>query len=142
MTRLECLTQVVWLDTVERMPIPQPTVAHESTLITTLGFRAVWLHLQLSGPAAAVHCPRDREILTLVATRPSGMTLDDLTHTLHRFGCARPAAAHRIRALADEGFLALSVHDGQSTVDLPPNDLDWIASQTASTNDEKGQVDA
>lgn len=125
-----------------RMPIANTmTVEVPESALRTLGLRAIWLHLQMSGPAAAVLTPRDREILTLVATRP-GITLEGLADLLRTSGSPRSSATFRVTSLVGEGFVD-ATRDGQRAatddapaevvIDLPEPDLQWIAEQ-ATTN--------
>lgn len=127
---MRSLTGLISLDTIADMPLPttMPDLdAHPQTLVV-LGLRAAWLHLHLTSPAGTVLTPRDREILTLVATSPAGMDLDALTDRLRPLnGLTHSSALRWIHRLAGQGWLeATGAH-----IDLPRADLDWITQQGA-----------
>lgn len=124
------------------MSVETGTINVPDETLRALGLRAIWLHIQLSGPAAATMTPRDREILTLVATRPS-ITLQGLTDLLRSNGHPRPNSRARVLTLATEGFIDARVDgryattrdvDDQVVVDLTAADLRWIADQLAATD--------
>lgn len=124
-----------------RMPIADTTTVQLSgSALKVLGLRAIWLHMLLSGPAAGALAPRDREILTLVATRP-GITLAELTDLLRLNGSPRPSVRFRVLSLVSEGFIDATRDDRRAATDDDPTevvidltraDLHWIAEQTTA----------
>ena len=79
------------------------TQALERTTIQALGLRALWLHLQLTGVEALALAPRDRELITLVATRPRGVPLSDLLTRMRTTSALNAEAGrHWIQRLVDQ----------------------------------------
>lgn len=91
-------------------------------LLSTIAWRAVWLHAALTGPVADVRAPRDREALALVATSPFGVGAAAGAAHLRRLGVSTDAATHVFRALASRGLLSVT----DERFDLPVTDLHWI----------------
>jgi hypothetical protein len=112
------------------MPLPNPwTLELEPATVLTLGIRAAWLHLHLVDPRIDALAPRDRELLTLVATRPHGIPQRTLVDLQRRLG-VQPAAAERwIDRLIAQGWLERRHADPGPVIDLPAPDLDWIGHQ-------------
>lgn len=99
-----------------------------------LGLRATWLHQKLGQPALEVTTPRDREILTMVATSPHGLTQSDLVDLQRRLGTTSPASAARWidRLVAERWLEVLSDSDPDNpTVDLPAQVRHDLAAQAA-----------
>lgn len=86
-----------------------------------LGLRAQWLHTQLNQPAMEIAVPRDRELLTLVATTPTGVARSFLIDAQRRLGTTTPGAAGRwVDALVFSGVLEVSEPDAEDPwIDIP-----------------------
>ncbi|WP_313535474.1 hypothetical protein [Arsenicicoccus bolidensis] len=106
------------------------TQALERTTIQALGLRALWLHLQLTGVEALALAPRDRELITLVATRPRGVPLTDLLTRMRTTSALNAEAGrHWIQRLVDQGWLSVREDDQGLSIDLAEEDLAWITAQ-------------
>ena len=106
------------------------TQALERTTIQALGLRALWLHLQLTGVEALALAPRDRELITLVATRPRGVPLTDLLTRMRTTSALNAEAGrHWIQRLVDQGWLSVREDDQGLCIDLAEEDLAWITAQ-------------
>lgn len=118
------------VDSMAGMPIPQTgTPDIEPGALLSLGLRAAWLHLHLTSPAALALAPRDRETLTLVATRPHGITHQSLVEHLHAVGVSTTSAVHWIDRLIAQGWISRTGNASDALVDLPAADLEWISEQ-------------
>jgi hypothetical protein len=109
--------------------MPTPTswnIDFEPSTVLALGIRAAWLHLQLTGPAADALAPRDRELLTLVATRPTGLAESALVDLQRRLGVQPGASVRWLDRLIAQGWIERHLEDDEPRIDLPAPDLDWI----------------
>lgn len=125
------LTSRNGLDTMADMPIPdawQPDL--EPTTLLTLGLRAAWLHMQLVTAAGQVLAPRQREVLTCVATRPYGMPEPQLRSRMRALGLVDGDADTELHRLIGQGWLSAHDHAGQTWIDLPEADVTWIGAHT------------
>lgn len=101
-------------------------------ILAQLGWRTVWLHGLLTGSVAdaaggeLLLAPRDRELLTLVATSVLGVDGRQARRQLRRFGSTPRSAQVAIDRLVELGVL--SQHGPR--LDLPAQDLAWIAART------------
>lgn len=98
-----------------------------------LAWRAIWLHAAITGPTSALLAPREREALTLVATSVLGVHVESVhTHLRHTGSTQRSAlvSVHRLQALG----LVSVVGD---LVDLPEDDLEWIARHSTVSPDQE-----
>jgi|GEM_PF-2054117 len=121
------------VDNMAVMPMPKnfPPGVEVQALIS-LGLRAAWLHMHLTGTAAAALSPRDREILTLVATRPQGIAQQDLVDQLRLRGVSTVWAAVRyVDRLIADGWLHRRGGHSDAVIDLPVQDSQWIASHAS-----------
>lgn len=113
--------------TTTKDPDPRSTLLH-------LGLRAAWLHQTLRQPALEVITPRDREILTTVATSPTGATRSDLVDLQRRLGTTTTDSATRwINRLVSERWLEFlpGSDPDDPTVDLPAQVRDDLAARAA-----------
>ena len=113
------------------MPIPdtwQPDL--EPATLLTLGLRGAWLHMQLVTAAGQVLAPRQREVLTCVATRPYGMPEEHLRSRMRALGLVDGDADTELRRLIGQGWLSAHDHAGQTWIDLPEADVSWIGAHT------------
>lgn len=118
------------VDSMQDMPIPNDwTITVEPAAVLALGVRAAWLHMVLASPSGDVLAPRDREILTLVATRPHGVDLSDLTSLLRRLGVTHGAALHWVDRLVGQGWLSRTGDPAFAVIDLPATDAAWVTDQ-------------
>ena len=109
--------------------MPTPTswnIDFEPSTVLALGIRAAWLHLQMTGPAADALAPRDRELLTLVATRPTGLPESALVDLQRRLGVQPGASLRWLDRLIAQGWIERHLEDDEPRIDLPAPDLDWI----------------
>lgn len=109
--------------------MPTPTswnIDFEPSTVLALGIRAAWLHLQMTGPAADALAPRDRELLTLVATRPTGLAESALVDLQRRLGVQPGASVRWLDRLIAQGWIERHLEDDEPRIDLPAPDLDWI----------------
>jgi len=109
--------------------MPTPTswnIDFEPSTVLALGIRAAWLHLQMTGPAADALAPRDRELLTLVATRPTGLPESALVDLQRRLGVQPGASVRWLDRLIAQGWIERHLEDDEPRIDLPAPDLDWI----------------
>jgi len=109
--------------------MPTPTswnIVFEPSTVLALGIRAAWLHLQMTGPAADALAPRDRELLTLVATRPTGLPESALVDLQRRLGVQPGASVRWLDRLIAQGWIERHLEDDEPRIDLPAPDLDWI----------------
>ena len=103
----------------------------EPLTVVTLGLRAVWLHMAVTGPGAARLTSRDRDALALTATSAYGVPVEAVVRYLRRGGASPNAALACARRLVLEGSLSSSSQldltgDG-AVIDLPLEDRAWIA---------------
>lgn len=106
----------------------------EPLTVVTLGLRAVWLHLAITGPGAAVLTSRDRDALALTATSAYGVSAETVARYLRRGGASPAAALACVRRLVVEGYLSSSQADpagDEAVIDLPVEDRSWIAATAA-----------
>lgn len=125
---MNALTSMSQLDTMADMPIPsswQPDL--EPATLLTLGLRAAWLHMQLVTSAGQVLAPRQREILTCVATRPYGMPEAQVRSRMRALGLIDGDADTELHRLIGQGWLSAHDHAGQTWLDLPEPDVAWIS---------------
>lgn len=106
----------------ERTPFPPVQT------VLYVGARAIWLHMAITGPRSASLTPRDRDVLTLVATRPNGATLDEITDLLRRNGTTTGHPTRWVQRLIAEGWLSAS----GNTIDLPAQDRAWLTETVSS----------
>lgn len=107
----------------------EPTPMDRDTVLTA-GLRAMWLHLMLTSPAADALSPRERELLTLVATNPQGATAKQCSRQLRLGGLDEHAATRVHNALVQGGWLVYRIGPGEHQVlDLIEEDRVWIAQQ-------------
>lgn len=95
-------------------------------LLGALGWRAVWLHVALTDAGEGLS-PKDRDLITLVATSALGVDTRTAAVFLRRFGTTPQATLRRIRQLVAAGYLSLD--QDETRVDLPLADLEWIRSR-------------
>lgn len=115
------------------MPIPStwPPGLETQTLIT-LGLRAAWLHMHLTGSTAIALAPRDREILTLVATRPLGIAQEELVTQMRVRGASGSTGSLRyVDRLIADGWLSRRGSHRDAVIDLPGHDSEWITNHAA-----------
>jgi len=79
-----------------------------------------------TGPAADALAPRDRELLTLVATRPTGLPESALVDLQRRLGVQPGASVRWLDRLIAQGWIERHLEDDEPRIDLPAPDLDWI----------------
>lgn len=96
--------------------------------VLALGARALWLDMANTGSRSASLTPRDRNVLALVATRPHGATLAEITDLLRRAGAAPDNATRWVHRLVAEGWLSRE----EDRLDLPTDDLALLADITSS----------
>ena len=102
----------------------------EPLTVVTLGLRAAWLHMAVTGQGAAMLTSRDRDALALTATSAYGVPADAIVRYLRRGGASPAAALACVRRLVIEGYLSSSPSDvvlEDAVVDLPVEDRAWIA---------------
>ena len=111
------------------MPIPTDLHRHtdEQTLLT-LGLRATWLHLHLTGEAGLILSPREREVLVLVATSPRAVPEHLLLRRMHDLGVTA-GTARRVLTHLTHGWLSVRDTHEELLYDLPQEDLDYIHTQ-------------
>lgn len=100
----------------------------------SLGLRAQWLHVQLNQPAMEIAVPRDRELLTMVATAAFGLAHSTLVDVQRRLGTTTPSAAGRwIDQMVASGWI--EVVDGSDPndprIDVPRSVRERIAHHAA-----------
>lgn len=120
------------------------TTPREAVHFVLLGLRAAWLNERLHQPALEVITPRDRELITMVATSPFGVSRSGLIDLQRRLGTTTPGNAVRwVDRLVAEGWLEF-LPDGapdDPRVDLPAqvrNDLAAQADQLLNHHHESG----
>lgn len=105
------------------MALPQSiSTGLDQVSAQTLGWRAQWLRLHLTGPAAGGLTHRDRAALTLVATSVDGVSASQLVDALRRVGVDQRSACMRVNQLVEERWLE---RNGE-VIDLPAADVQWI----------------
>ena len=124
---MDVLTSNREVDSMAGMPTsPSRNIDFEPSTVLTLGIRAAWLHLHMTGPAADALAPRDRELLTLVATRPTGLPERALLDLQRRLGVQPAASVRWLDRLISQGWIDRHLENGETRIDLPAPDLDWI----------------
>jgi hypothetical protein len=124
---MDVLTSNREVDNMADMPTPTSwNIDFEPSTVLALGIRAAWLHLQMTGPAADALAPRDRELLTLVATRPTGLPESALVDLQRRLGVQPGASVRWLDRLIAQGWIERHLEDDEPRIDLPAPDLDWI----------------
>lgn len=106
----------------------------DRTTTVSLGLRAQWLHMQLNQPAMEIAVPRDRELLTMVATSAYGLTRSALVDKQRRLGTTTPSSAGRwIDQMVASGWM--EVVDGSDPsdprLDVPRSVREQIAHRVA-----------
>ncbi len=91
-------------------------------VLALLAWRTVWLHAALTSPRAALLAPRDRELLSLVATSALGVDVDLALRHLRRAGSSSHAGGSCIARLLALDYVSLT----DDRIDLPLQDLRWI----------------
>lgn len=102
-----------------------------------LGLRAQWLHAQLNQPAMEIAAPRDRELLTMVATSTYGVARSALVDLQRRLGTTTPGSAGRwVDQMVSSGWLE-AAPDADPTdprIDLPQSVREEISHRAAALN--------
>lgn len=124
---LEPLTPRGELDTMTVMMIPpdHDLAGCDTRQLLTLGLRATWLRMCLSGRSAAM-TPLDRDVLTAVAISPHGLVEADL---LARARHMTPGSAHAWIEHLCTTWLTRRYVDDTAVIDLPTDDRAWIAAR-------------
>ena len=84
----------------------------EPLTVVTLGLRAAWLHMAVTGPGAAMLTSRDRDALALTATSAYGVPADAIVRYLRRGGASPTAALACVRRLVIEVPVLVTVRRG------------------------------
>lgn len=99
-----------------------------------MGLRAQWLHMQLNQPAMEIAVPRERELLTMVATSPFGLARSALIDAQRRLGTTTPSAAGRwVDQMVASGWLEVITDSDPSDprVDMPKSVREQIEHRAA-----------
>lgn len=110
------------------------TEADDRTIAVLMGLRAQWLHMQLNQPAMEIAVPRDRELLTMVATSPFGLARSALIDAQRRLGTTSPSAAGRwVDQMIASGWLETIAESDPADprVDMPKSVRDQIEHRAA-----------
>ncbi len=114
------------------MPIPSACLPDlEPRTFLTLGLRSWWLHEHLTINGSFMS-PRDRDILTCVATSLTGLSRPELLDRMRVLGVAVELMARlELNRLVAQGWLSVHERDGLDWFDLPREDTAWIANKVA-----------
>lgn len=125
-TEMHCnyLHSSMQADTMTGMVIPleMSQADFDVDQLLRLGLRATWLRLCLQR-TAAVMTPRDRDVITAVATSPHGISEYDLIARLRDLS---PGSAHAWIEHLCATWLTRRYVEDIPVIDLPQDDRSWI----------------